>query len=345
MTPRERVIAALQRKQVDNVPWIEIGVAKNIAESILGKNLVVSPFSVPEHDEDFEHCSQDSIDFVKCIGLSAMEIKMWAVPLHKTQGISENNVSATFNIHTDRMFLDEILQTNSHTQAEHNRRYIKYAEHLSHLLAKDNLAQMVLLSGPYSFAEASVGGLAEMSILMYDNPSLVHKLIEYYTHLTCSLAEKIKKRIDVDLFVTPDDLAHSTGLFFSPEMFRKFIKPSYKKIRKAFGETPWLFHSDGNVLQVVDDFIEIGIDAFCPVERKAMDIVKFKQTYGDHVCIMGNLDVDLIERETVTNIQAETLQLLQKLGKCGYIFSSGNTITTGARINNIRTISRTIAEQ
>jgi len=58
-----------------------------------------------------------------------------------------------------------------------------------------------------------------------------------------------------------------------------------------------------------------------------------------------NLDVDLIERETVTNIQAETLQLLQKLGKCGYIFSSGNTITTGARTNNVRTVSRTIAEQ
>ena len=79
--------------------------------------------------------------------------------------------------------------------------------------------------------------------------------------------------LGVDAVFLTDDWGSQTALMISPDMWRSFFKPHY---RRLFAEVHrWhmdvVFHSCGNVLDLVEDLIEVGIDVLDPVQPGAMD--------------------------------------------------------------------------
>lgn len=103
-------------------------------------------------------------------------------------------------------------------------------------------------------------------------------LVDMYTDepLLCELIEKIDghnmtivKRyaeMGVDVMEFPEDLGMQKSLVISPEMFRKWILPSYKKLFRPCKENNILveFHSDGYIMEIADDLIEAGVDIINP---------------------------------------------------------------------------------
>jgi uroporphyrinogen decarboxylase len=90
---------------------------------------------------------------------------------------------------------------------------------------------------------------------------------------------------------------------------------------------PVIYHGCGNVKRIFDDYIEVGVDAYNPLEAKAgLDVVELRRQYGHRIGFCGNMDVmtwasgdrDLIKREALTKLNAA------KGG--GFIFQSDHSV-------------------
>ncbi|VGO21927.1 uroporphyrinogen decarboxylase family protein [Pontiella sulfatireligans] len=68
---------------------------------------------------------------------------------------------------------------------------------------------------------------------------------------------------DVDAIFIMDDWGTQNNLLINPDMWREFFKPLYKAyidMAHAHGKKVFM-HSDGNILSIYPDLIEIGLDA------------------------------------------------------------------------------------
>lgn len=96
---------------------------------------------------------------------------------------------------------------------------------------------------------------------------------------------------DIDGVVFSDDWGTQNSLLVSPEIFRKIFKPCYIElinICKEKGKYVF-FHSDGNIFNLLDDFIDMGVDAI-NCQTWIMDINKISQKYRGRVTFWGELD-------------------------------------------------------
>ena len=98
----------------------------------------------------------------------------------------------------------------------------------------------------------------------------------------------------LDGMVIWGDVAYRKNLFFSPDYWRRYYKPVVKAIVDechAHG-LPVIYHGCGNVRPIFGDFIEIGVDAYNPLEAKAgLDVVDLRRQYGHRIAFCGNMDV------------------------------------------------------
>jgi len=152
-------------------------------------------------------------------------------------------------------------------------------------------------------------------------------------------------RAGADVIILSDDYAHKSGPLMSPAQFREFVLPgltaAVANIHDAGGLA--IKHTDGDISQLLDDIVGTGIDGLGPLEPGAgMDLAEVKRRYGSRVCVMGNVDVDLLCRGSVADVQQVTSRLLETVSAGGgHILSSGNSITSAVRPENFRAMVST----
>jgi uroporphyrinogen-III decarboxylase len=78
------------------------------------------------------------------------------------------------------------------------------------------------------------------------------------------------------------------------------------------------YHTDGNVMPIIPELIEIGIDVLNPIQPASMDPAEIKKQFGDKLCFWGSID----EQHTLpfgspSDVQAEVLERLKTVGKNG----------------------------
>ncbi len=73
----------------------------------------------------------------------------------------------------------------------------------------------------------------------------------------------------MEVFFLGDDFAGNQGLFMSPDLWRAWLKPEYWKLLSLAGGLVKIFHSDGDIFDILDDLIELKVDAvsYEPVGR------------------------------------------------------------------------------
>lgn len=93
-------------------------------------------------------------------------------------------------------------------------------------------------------------------------PEKVQQALDKIHDFNCRLLEKWAKT-DVDAIRFMDDWGSQKSLLINPDLWRKMFKPLYKDycdIAKKYNKKLFA-HSDGNILQIIPDFIETGVDA------------------------------------------------------------------------------------
>ena len=181
-------------------------------------------------------------------------------------------------------------------------------------------------------------GMETFSLSLYDNPRLVETVLDMYCDWTVVVAERVC-RLGFNVFVSTDDMAHKSGPFFSPKVFRELVLPRYRRVAEKI-TLPWIVHTDGNILPFVDDFIDLGVTGLHPIEKRAMDIRAMKRDYGDRLCLLGNVDLNILGLGTPEDVDREVRGLIRDVGPGGgYIVTSGNSLAGYLRPDNVLALS------
>ncbi len=142
-----------------------------------------------------------------------------------------------------------------------------------------------------------------------------------------------------------DDLAFGTGTFVNPDVYRKYLFPYVKQICDMAHEkdAPVIYHSDGALWSIFEDFYQMGINAIHPLEPNSMDAREVKEKWGDKFCLVGNIDLDLLSRGTPEEVIQYTKANMEKLGyNGGYCVGSSNTLTDYVNPENLKAMIETV---
>ncbi|OGP48510.1 MAG: hypothetical protein A3K30_07785 [Deltaproteobacteria bacterium RBG_13_51_10] len=187
-------------------------------------------------------------------------------------------------------------------------------------------------------------GIEHFSLMLYDNPQFVLQLMDIFIDWACKAVEKINE-LGFDFLIVPEDLAWKQGPLFSPQTIRDLFLPRMKKVADKI-KIPWIYHSDGNLLPILDDLLTLGMNGLANVEPNAMDIVELKKRYGHRICLMGNIDLHYtLTQGTPEETEAEVKKRLQELSPGGgYILASSNGLTSYCKPENVLAMSRALLQ-
>ncbi len=135
----------------------------------------------------------------------------------------------------------------------------------------------------------------------------------------------------LDGFVIWGDVAYKKGTFMSPRYWREYFKPWVAQMAEAAHAAglPVIYHGCGNVKAIFLEYIEMGIDAYNPLEVKAgMDVVALRQQYGHRIGFCGNSDMQVWEGGDREAIRREVLRKLNAARGGGYIFQSDHSVSS-----------------
>lgn len=98
-------------------------------------------------------------------------------------------------------------------------------------------------------------------------------------------------RAGYDLITIGDDVANQNAMMFHPDLWRKIMKPRWAKVIAAARELKpdihvW-YHSDGNIWDIIDDLVEIGVTILNPVQPECMDPVAIRKRFGKRLAFDG----------------------------------------------------------
>ena len=133
----------------------------------------------------------------------------------------------------------------------------------------------------------------------------------------------------LDGLVIWGDVAYRKSLFFSPDYWRKHFKPVVKALVDLCHAAglPAIYHGCGNVRPIFGDFIEIGVDAYNPLEAKAgLDVVALRREYGHRIAFCGNMDVLTWAQGSEEELRRVVLTKLNAAKGGGYIFQSDHSV-------------------
>jgi len=159
---------------------------------------------------------------------------------------------------------------------------------------------------------------------------VIDRIGEFYLHCTKAALDAADGMLDG--FVIWGDIAYRGGLFFSPNYWRKHFKPWVKAMVEACHdkELPVIYHGCGDVRLLFQDFIEVGIDAYNPLEAKAgMDVLELRREIGHQIAFCGNSNIQIWEQGHEDKIRAEVLRKLNAAKGGGLIFQSDHSVTSG----------------
>jgi len=143
------------------------------------------------------------------------------------------------------------------------------------------------------------------------------------------------------------DVAYKKGMLFSPAFWRRYFKPGVKAMIDECHShgLPVIYHGCGNVTRILDDFIEIGVDAYNPLEYKAgLDAVDLRRRLGHRLGFCGNMDVQLWSAGSREELRAAVLTKLNAAKGGGFIFQSDHSVPSNVSGGNYDYVVRLVRE-
>ena len=209
---------------------------------------------------------------------------------------------------------------------------------------------MILFWLSFTLFERSwtIRGMEKVLTDFYFRKKEINYLLDGITEFNIEIAKKALKSGYIDGFRTGDDFGTQKGMLMSPAMWRGLFKDRYKRIWAVFKEKdlPIFHHSCGNIMEILPDLIEIGLDVLTPIQSEALDINELSSKYGKHLSFMGGISTqNTLPFGTPQQVMEEIREKIKILGKNnGYIIASSHQITTDCKSENFLMLLKTLNE-
>jgi uroporphyrinogen decarboxylase len=190
-------------------------------------------------------------------------------------------------------------------------------------------------------------GMADLMMDFYDHPAFVHELLN--TIADWNIAQvRAAVTYDIDAVYFGDDWGQQRGLQMGPKLWREFIYPPLKRMYGAAKEAgkAVFIHSCGDVDELFDDLIAIGLDCFNPFQPEVMDVIALMKRYKDRLSFHGGMSTQrTLPYGTVDEVVAETKRLLAAGSGGNYIFAPAHAVEGDVPVENIVAMIETLQAQ
>lgn len=143
-------------------------------------------------------------------------------------------------------------------------------------------------------------GLENLLFSYYDDPGLIEMMIENRVELMIDILGKIFEDTDMDWFVFWEDMAFNHGPLLSPDLFKKYMVPAYRKVTDFLRENGVdiiFVDCDGKIDKLIPLWIEAGVNGIYPFEvQSGMDVVKLRMEYKNDLLMIGGIDKRVLTR-------------------------------------------------
>lgn len=193
----------------------------------------------------------------------------------------------------------------------------------------------------FDVAHSWMAGTETVLIAMLCEPEWVSDMFNTYLDRCISHFDMIwDAGYHFDCIEWPDDMGYKGTPFFSNELYRTLLQPVQKRaVDWAHDHGIYAhLHSCGDIMPLIPDLLQTGIDALNPLEVKAgMDAIKLKREYGDRLVLHGGVNAVLWDNknEIIAEID-RIIPILKENG--GYIFSSDHSIPNSVSLENFKAI-------
>ena len=189
-------------------------------------------------------------------------------------------------------------------------------------------------------------GFDTFAFALQDDPKLIRAMFDRVGELVLAEFYDAVERPEVGAIWFLDDVGIKSGLMVDPAVLREY---QFRFIAEMAGDCrtrslPFIYHTDGDVRQIIPELIDMGVCALHPLEPLAVDIYEMKQTYGRRLCLIGNIELaSVLALGSVDDVIADTRRHLRELAPGGgYCLGSSNSITRDVPLANYRAMLDTV---
>ncbi len=206
-------------------------------------------------------------------------------------------------------------------------------DYLAQHLGKDRF----ILGYCYSGAMALLGGMEQGLLEYIENPEVVRAAIQHSVRVFDAW-DKQMVRPGQHGVLAEQDYGTTRASILSPAMFRDFCFPALKaRIRSIKRFTPHVFyHSCGNTWELIDMFIDSGIDVYQSLQTGAgMDLDKLKDRFDNRILFWGGIAVETLVKGTPQEVRQNVRQAAQTAKhRKGIILGPSHSIAYGTPYEN-----------
>jgi hypothetical protein len=172
-------------------------------------------------------------------------------------------------------------------------------------------------------------GTENLSYAWYDQPALMHDIIETHADFLIEAARPFLAETTIDYIFLNEDLSMKTGPLLSPKTYQQFIYPRLKRVvefYKSHGVRYVLIDTDGNPEVLIPQFMDAGIDGIWPMERTAdQDPIRLRQKFGRSLRLWGGVDKRVLAQDKAA-IDAHLRTFIPLIEEGGFIPTIDHTV-------------------
>ena len=186
-------------------------------------------------------------------------------------------------------------------------------------------------------------GLDQILMDLILAPKVAHAIIEKIAEFQIAYHERVLERIGdlVDILMLADDYGTQSGLMMSRDHFRVFFKKPTQaliSLGKKYN-LKIMLHCDGNIRELIPEFIEMGIDVLNPIQNVGPGMApnELKKEFGKDLCFHGGIDTqEALPRLSAEELARDVREKIETLGRGGgYILSPTHMVQLDVPLENI----------
>ena len=188
-------------------------------------------------------------------------------------------------------------------------------------------------------------GFQDWFMDMAADQKLIGALMDAITEVTGRIVVNLLREVGdlVDIVFTGDDLGTQGGPQMSPDAYRRVIKPRhahfFRQVHDACPQAKVALHSCGSIYQLIPDLIDVGVEALNPLQVAArdMDPARLKREFGKQLTLWGGVDSqDVLPHGTPEEVRQEAARRIAEMAEGGgYILSAVHNIQPDVPTENV----------